>query len=154
MPITKLKSILREPQTKVLAIHCSDYRFIDGYHEFLSDTLGLDGNYDLIAVPGGPQSLTALEYLPKFSWASMKWFRFLIEAHSVKRLILFQHHDCAWYRTIPLHLHSSPEPRLRQEEDLGRVAAILRKNFPQLSIEGYYVGLDSDKHVTVERVDG
>ncbi len=154
MPITQLKSVLREPQTEVLAIHCSDYRFIDGYHEFLSDKLGLDGNYDLMAVPGGPQSLTTTEHLPKCSWASLEWFRFLVEAHPVKRLILIQHHDCAWYRTIPSHLHSSPEPRRRQEEDLARVRAVMQKEFPHLRIEAYYASLDSDKHITIERVDG
>jgi hypothetical protein len=96
--------------------------------------------------------LTVLEYLPKFSWASMKWFRFLAEAHSVKRLVLFQHQDCAWYRTIPHHLHASTVPRLRQEEDLRRVHAALAENFPHLSIESYYVGCDSSKHITVESV--
>ena len=153
MPTMQLASILREPETDVLAVHCSDYRFQDGYQEFLNDKLQLDGNYDLLAIPGGPQCLTLVEYLPKFSWSSLKWFRFLVDAHRVKRLILIQHQDCAWYRTVPLHLHSSPEPRLRQEEDLRRARAALAKERPQLSIELYYAGWDANKHITIESVN-
>jgi hypothetical protein len=153
IPSMQLLSTLREPETDVLAIHCSDYRFIPGYHEFLSNQLKLDGNYDLLAIPGGPQCLTLVEYLPKFSWSGLKWFRFLVDAHSVKRLILFQHQDCAWYRTIPLHLHTSQEPRERQEEDLMRAKAALGKERPSLSIELYYAGWDASKHITMEKVD-
>jgi hypothetical protein len=154
MPITQLASTLREPVTDVLAVHCSDYRFQAGYQEFLNNKLNLDGNYDLLAIPGGPQCLTLTEYLPKFSWSSLKWFRFLVDAHSVKRLILIQHQDCAWYRTMPLHLHSSPEPRLRQEEDLRRARAALAKERPQLGIELYYAGWDASNHITIESVNG
>lgn len=152
MPPMQLSSTLREPVTDVLAIHCSDYRFHAGYQEFLNNKLNLDGNYDLLAIPGGPQCLTLVEYLPKFSWSGLKWFRFLVDAHSVKRLILFQHQDCAWYRTIPLHLHSNPEPRLRQEEDLRRATTALLKERPHLSIELYYAGWDDTKHITIESV--
>jgi len=153
MPTMQLASTLREPETDVLAVHCSDYRFHAGYQEFLNKKLNLEGNYDLLAIPGGPQCLTLVEYLPKFSWSSLKWFRFLVDAHSVKRLILIQHQDCAWYRTVPLHLHSSPEPRLRQEEDLRRARAALAKERPQLGIELYYAGWDASKHITIESVN-
>ena len=154
MPTMQLSSTLRQPETDVMAVHCSDYRFQAGYQEFLNHKLALNGNYDLLVIPGGPQCLTLAEYLPKFSWAGWKWLRFLADAHSLKRLILIQHQDCRWYGTIPLHLHTSPEPRLRQEEDLRRARAILGKERPELSVELYYAGWDATQHITIESVTG
>jgi hypothetical protein len=154
MPTMQLSSTLRQPETDVMAVHCSDYRFQAGYQEFLNHKLALNGNYDLLVIPGGPQCLTLAEYLPKFSWAGWKWLRFLADAHSLKRLILFQHQDCRWYGTIPLHLHTSPELRLRQEEDLRRARAILSKERREISVELYYVGWDATQHITIESVTG
>src|ERR1039457_4231457 len=150
MPSTKLSSTLKEVMTETLAVHCSDYRFQAGYQEFLNNKLKLDGNYDLLVIPGGPQCLTLVEYLPKFSWSGWKWFRFLADAHDLRRLILIQHQDCQWYKSIPLHLHSSPQPRARQEEDLRRAQRALAKERPHLSIELYYAGWDANRHVTID----
>jgi hypothetical protein len=148
----QLSSALPKQGVEVLAIHCSDYRFQAGFYEFLNRQLKLDGNYDLLVLPGGPQCLTLVEYLPKFSWASWKWFRFLMDAHGLKRLILIQHRDCKWYKELPFHLHSSAEPRLRQEEDLRRARTALLKEHPELSVELYYAGCDSSEHITVDTV--
>ena len=145
MPSFQLSSTLHETDAEVLAIHCSDHRFQAGFYEFLNLKLNLDENYDLLVLPGGPQCLTLVEYLPKFSWAGWKWFRFLVDAHDLKRLILIQHQDCGWYKELPLHLHSSPEPRQRQEEDLRRARAALAKERPELSVELYYAGWDASR---------
>ena len=101
-------------------------------------------------LPGGPQCLTLVEYLPKFSWAGWKWFKFLVDAHDLKRLILIQHQDCGWYKELPSHLHSSKEPRTRQEEDLQRARAALAKERPELSVELYYAGWDAGQHITID----
>jgi len=147
-----LTSKIRRGETETLAIHCGDYRFQAAFQEFLNRDLNLDGNYDLLVIPGGPLSLTLFEYLPKFQWASWKWLRFFVEQHRVRRLILIQHQDCAFYRTMPLHLHASPEPRQRQEQDLRRVEEAMKRELPQLAIELYYAGWDSADHVTVESI--
>ncbi len=152
MPIMQLSSTLRGPNAEVLAVHCSDHRFQAGFYEFLNSKLNLEGNYDLLVLPGGPQCLTLAEYLPKFSWAGWKWFRFLVEAHDLTRLILIQHQDCGWYKELPHHLHSSAEPRQRQEEDLRRVRVALAKERPELSVELYYAGWDESQRITIERV--
>jgi len=101
-------------------------------------------------VPGGPQSLTLAEYLPKFSWASWRWFRFFVENHEIGRLILIQHQDCAWYKSLPLYLHSSPEPRQRQEEDLRRIRQVLRKDFPEVKTELYFARWDDGERIVVD----
>jgi len=145
-------SALNRPDTDVLVVHCSDHRFQAGLHEFLNQGLNLQDNYDLLAIPGGPQCLTLVEYLPKFSWASWKWFRFLVDAHSLGRMILIAHQDCGWYKTLPLPLHASAEPRERQEQDLRRVRQALKKDFPELTVELYYAGWDASDRITIETV--
>jgi hypothetical protein len=152
MPTSQLSSKLNRSETDVLVVHCSDHRFQGGFYEFLNLKLNLNENYDLLVLPGGPQCLTLVEYLPKFSWAGWKWFRFLVEAHDLKRLLLIQHQDCGWYKELPFHLHASAEPRLRQEEDLRRARHALAKDFPDLSVELYYAGWDSNDQITLDAV--
>lgn len=147
-----LASQVRRGETDTLVIHCGDYRFQSAFQEFLNGSLNLDGNYDLMVIPGGPLSLTLFEYLPKFQWASWRWLRFFVEQHKVRRLILIQHQDCAFYRTMPLHLHASPEPRQRQELDLRRVKDAMKKDLPQLAVELYYPGWDTADRVTIESI--
>jgi hypothetical protein len=144
-----LSSRIKREETSVLAIHCGDYRFQEAFHEFLNRSLNLKGNYDLMVIPGGPLSLTLFEYLPKFQWASWKWLRFFAEQHKIQRLILMQHQDCAFYRTMPLHLHSSPEPRQRQEQDLRRVKEVMKRDLPHLAVETYYAEWDATDRVTI-----
>ena len=143
-------SKLQSGEPKALVVHCGDHRFQAAFQEFLNRHLGLGFNYDLLVIPGGPQSLTLVEYLPKFSWASWRWFRFFIENHEIQRLILIQHQDCAWYKSLPLHLHSSPEPRGRQEEDLRKLAQAVRKEFPHLRAELYFAAWDGKENGNIE----
>jgi hypothetical protein len=152
MPTTQLTSTLHATDAEVLVIYCSDHRFQAGFNEFLNRQLNLQENYDLLVLPGGPQCLTLVEYMPKFSWAGWKWMRFLVDAHKLKRLILIQHQDCGWYKELPFHLHSSTDPRKRQEEDLRRARAALAKERPELAVELYYAGWDAGQHITVEMV--
>jgi hypothetical protein len=147
-----LNSKIRREETNVLAIHCGDYRFQEAFHEFLNCSLNLDGNYDLMVIPGGPLSLTLFEYLPKFQWAGWRWVRFFAEQHKIQHLILIQHQDCAFYRTMPPHLHSFVELRQRQEEDLRRVRETMRRDLPQLAVDGYYAGWDATDRVKVDLV--
>jgi hypothetical protein len=136
----------------VLVVHCGDYRFQGAFYEFLNRNLNLNENYDLIVIPGGPQSLSLVEYLPKFSWSSWKWFRFFVEKHGIRRLILIQHQDCAWYQTMPAHLHASSDLRERQEQDLGRITNALKKDFPDLSVELYYASWDAEDRITFDAI--
>jgi hypothetical protein len=78
----------------------------------------------------------------------------LVDAHDLKRLILIQHQDCSWYKELPFHLHSSTDPRQRQEEDLRRARAALAKERPELSVELYYAGFDASEHITLDEVPG
>jgi len=152
MPSYQASSTINRSDAEVLVMHCSDHRIQPAIREFLDHGLGLGENYDLLVIPGGPQCLTLVEYLPKFAWASGRWFRFLVENHELKRLIMIAHQDCGWYKNLPLHLHSSPEPRDRQEEDLRRARRWLIQEFPDLRTELFYAGWDASDRVTVTPV--
>jgi hypothetical protein len=152
MPTYLATSTVNRADAEVLVVHCSDHRFQAGIREFLDRGLHLGDNYDLLIIPGGPQCLTLVEYLPKFSWVGGKWFRYLVEKHELKRLILIAHQECGWYRSLPLHLHTSTTPRERQEEDLRRAHRALMKDFPELQVELYYAGWDGADHVSVESI--
>jgi hypothetical protein len=152
MPTYVASSTVNRADTEVLVVHCTDHRFQAGIREFLDRGLNLGENYDQLIIPGGPQCLTLVEYLPKFSWVGGKWFRYLVENHELRRLILIAHQDCGWYQSLPLHLHSSSNARERQEEDLRRAHRALMKDFSELSIELYYAGWDGHDHVTVESI--
>jgi len=139
----ELTSKIEHRATEVLAVHCSDHRFQGALREFLDQTLGLNANYDLLAVPGGPGCLAEEPYLPKFAWVSRKWFRFLIEAHSLARVILIAHQDCGWYKWLAEYEASegrTASARQRQERDLGRIRDFLAADFARLQIETYYAG--------------
>ncbi len=152
MPSYQLASKVNRADTDVLVVHCSDHRIQAGIREFLDQGLKLEENYDLLILPGGPQGLTLVEYLPKFAWASWRWFQYLLDHHELRRMILIAHQECGWYKELPLHLHASSEPRERQEQDLRRARNFLLKEFPTLSVELYYVGWDDNDRVTVEVV--
>lgn len=152
MPSYPSTSKVHHDGTDVLVVHCSDHRIQAGIYEFLNKGLNLEENYDLLVVPGGPQCLALVEYLPKFAWAGRRWLNFLKDAHELRRMILIAHQDCGWYKELPFHLHSSSEPRLRQEEDLRRVRQTLTQEFPELRVELYYAGWEGNDQVTVETV--
>jgi carbonic anhydrase-like protein len=151
-PAYHLRAKLNAKPASTLVVCCSDHRFQTGIQEFLSEGLRIE-NYDLLAIPGGPQCLTLVEYLPKFSWAGWRWTRFLLEAHELKRLILVAHQDCGWYRDLPLHLHDSPEPRNRQEQDLKRVEVTMAKELPHPNVEAYYATCDGSGSMSVQTLD-
>ncbi len=148
----RASSKINRADAEVLVVHCSDHRFQAGIREFLDRGLKLGENYDLLIIPGGPQCLTLVEYLPKFAWVGGKWFRYLVENHELKRMILIAHQDCGWYESLPLHLHSSAKPRDRQVEDLRRAYRSLMKEFPEIRVELYYAGWNIDDSIMVEPI--
>ena len=154
MPPFKSTHKLNSAHADTLVVHCSDHRFQAALSEFLNKSLDLKGNYDLLALPGGPQCLTLVEYMPKYAWALTKWVRFLIDAHELNRMVLITHQDCGWYKQLPFHLFGSSDPRQRQEDDLRRVRSAMAKDFPHLRVDLYFAGWDNSNQVTIDSVLG
>lgn len=148
----RCQSRVQNAATDALVIHCSDHRFQAGVREFLDEALGLRANYDSVVVPGGPQCLVELAALPKFSWASRKWSRTLIDLHRLKRLILIAHQDCGWYKWLAAWNPLSVPVRQKQEEDLRTAKRTAGQMARDLAVDLFYAGWDSEEVVTVETV--
>jgi len=136
----------------VVAVHCSDYRFQAGIREFLDEGLGLRANYDGLVVPGGPQCLVEVDTLPKFAWAARKWSRMLLQAHSLKRLVLIAHQDCGWYKWLEQWQPTRGAVRRKQEDDLRAASRAALQLLPGLSTDLFYAGWNDAGAVTFEAV--
>lgn len=136
-------------ESGVLVIHCSDPRYQIPFQDFLRNQLKLE-RYALLAVPGGPQFLTLVEYLPKFSWAGWRWVKFLVDVSNSERVILMAHEDCRWYQDTRF----GPAPanlRGKQIQDLREVCAALRERFGAARTELYYARMEKE-HAVIEAV--
>lgn len=120
----------------VFVVHCSSAMYQPYFQDFLRDQLRLK-HYGLLALPGGVQSLTLEEHLPKFAWAAWRHIKFLVDLDAPSRIILIGHDDCRWYHRGPIAHFIGPE-RARQESDLKKVAASWKERFPGAAIEMYY----------------
>ena len=134
-------------QPDTLVIHCSDPKYQAHFQEFLHKGLGLD-RYELIAVPGGPQFLTLVDYLPKFSWAGWRWVKFLVDVAKPVRAVLIAHENCRWYRDMRFGL-GPEEQRVRPGRDLEKVRQSFRERFPGIEVECYHARLEKE-HVVFE----
>lgn len=143
---------LNRAEADTLVVHCGDYRFQLALYDFLNHTLNL-ASYDLMVVPGGPLGLTFGEPFPKFGWASWRWMRFFVEQHKLTRLVLIQHQDCGFYKSMAEHLNFATEQlRERQEQDLRRVREGMSRELPHLAVDLYYAGWDSSDRIVIEPV--
>jgi len=134
----------------VVVIHCSDPRYQPHFQDFVRKNLGIS-NYALIAVPGGAQFLTLVDYLPKFSWVGWRWVKFVVDLTKPRRIILIGHDDCRWY----LDLRFSHDPaRLREKvtADLQRAGAGITERFSGAAVERYWARLEADDSVSFEPV--
>ena len=122
----------------VVVIHCSDPRYQPHFQHFLRHGLKLD-RYSLIAVPGGPQCFTFATYLPKFSWASMRWMKFLVDLTRPARIVLIAHDDCRWY--LDNQFADASHARGRQLDDLRQARAALAERFGPIPVDFYYATL-------------
>jgi hypothetical protein len=134
-----------EPQAEaagVIAIHCSDPRYQPHFQDFLRRGLAIP-HYALIAVPGGAQLLTLVDYLPKFSWVGWRWMKFMVDLTKPRRIILIGHADCRWY--LDMRFGSAPA-RLREKitADLKRAASAIHGRAPGAAVELYWAQLDGN----------
>jgi hypothetical protein len=147
--VYRSKAPLTNIEPEALVVYCSAARYQQHFAEFLVDGLNLE-NYSLIAVPGGIQVLTMLEYLPKFAWAGWRWTKFLIDADHPPRLVLIGHEACRWYKHLLGHLGLATTESITN--DLGRARHTLAERFPKVKVEVYYARTDPQGHIVFESV--
>jgi hypothetical protein len=128
------------PESGVIVVHCSDPRYQWHFHEFLRNGLGVR-EYGLVAVPGGPQLLARMEFLPKFAWSGWRWLKFLVDLTRPQRVILINHEDCRWYFSL-LQAKDPESVRERQMADLRTIQREFNERF-KVSIDAYYARIDN-----------
>src|SRR6476646_7902867 len=117
------------------AIYCSDGRMGEHFDDFLQNGLKLP-RYDRLALPGGPAALAEHPETKLEHDAVADELKFLIEVHGLKRVVLIQHQNCAFY-TGRLNL-SGFQVESRQREDLAAAAAFVRKITGVEKIDAYF----------------
>lgn len=141
------KSKLTDVPPEALVMYCSAARYQQHFEEFLVEGLKLE-NYSLIAIPGGVQVLTLLEYLPKFAWSGWRWTKFLVDADHPPRIVLIGHEECRWYKHLFPAAPGASHPRITN--DLRRAKQALAERFPQVRVDLYYARIDPEGHVLFE----
>jgi hypothetical protein len=118
----------------VLAVYCSDGRFIGAYDRFITEQLG-EPRFDRYVVPGGAAWLVlAGDTFREYDIARDR-ISFLVELHRIRRIILIAHEDCGAYATRGL----MPERTYHQQvEDLITAHQTLAAWFPGATAEAYY----------------
>ncbi|MFO0827892.1 MAG: carbonic anhydrase [Phycisphaerales bacterium] len=122
-----------------VAIYCSDGRYGEQFDEFLHRALGLP-RYDRLAIPGGAAALAGHLESMREEDALREQLRFLIESHSLDRVVLVAHANCGFYLK-KLHIASS-QLRARQEADLAAAAAAVRTIAPRVAVDAYFADLE------------
>src|SRR5215212_8937670 len=117
------------------AIYCSDGRMGEHFDDFLMNGLKLP-RYDRLALPGGPAALaehaeTKLEHA-----AVADELRFLVDVHGLKRVVLIQHQNCAFY-TDRLNLPGFKAEQ-QQRDDMLRAAEFVRELTKVEQVEAYF----------------
>jgi hypothetical protein len=126
----------------VLVVHCSDPRYQPHFQSFLREGQGVP-RYALLAIPGGVQALTLVEYLPKFAWSGWRWMKFLTNLTRPRRVVLIAHEDCRWY--LDNRFAEGANARGRQVDDLRRVRMAFRERFGDVEVALYYATLEKGR---------
>ena len=62
----------------LVAVHCCDHRFQNGFRDFLKEGLKSE-SYALLAIPGGPHFITMESVMPKFTKIGLQSLTFLVK---------------------------------------------------------------------------
>ena len=126
------------------AVYCSDGRYGEHFDDFLINGLSLN-QVDRVALPGGPACLLDPEQTAPF-----ENLLFLIEAHELQRVVLIQHHGCAFYTHCRgMELDDLPPA---QNKDMAQAKQAILERAPHVTVEMFYAHLDNDR-VRFEVVD-
>ena len=127
---------------QAVAVYCSDGRFGEQVDDLLQNALQLPG-YDRLALPGGGACLAHHFSTYREEEAALSQLRFLVEAHSLQRVVLIAHEDCAFY-TERLHV-SQLQLETRQREDLEKAVSRVRGLAHGLTVVAYFARKQGDR---------
>ncbi len=152
-----------EAQPRVIVVHCSDPRFQSAFDRFIEKELGLKkGEFVPFVVGGGAGVLAHPEKLPKeFKFMKERFELFRQNYPSIKRIVLINHEDCAYYKTLKQRvlgvLGQHAQFLLQQpRDDMLLIEKIFNRFLPHLgySLELYYAKFTDEtcSQVVFERI--
>jgi hypothetical protein len=142
--VYRTKSRRRTAANEAVVIHCSDHRFQGAFHEFLTEGLNLR-TYALLAIPGGGHFASAEMYMPKFVKVGMQNLGFLVKRTGARRLVIFGHDDCLFFKEQLEFLYADGELDQKQFANLVKARSVFRERFPKVGVEIYFAdGLGED----------
>ncbi|MDR4506801.1 MAG: hypothetical protein MRJ65_00960 [Candidatus Brocadiaceae bacterium] len=115
-----------------LVINCIDYRFAFANQEFITETLGLKGNYDHISIPGGIYNLIQ----PATQEIVLSKFTNSINFRLIKHVIMISHKDCGGYGGSAAFGSETAEQEYLSS-DLRKARTLLLAKYPTLKIDLY-----------------
>ena len=139
--------VMPEAAPQAIIVYCSTPRFQRAFDQFIEKELGLaKGEFIPVVVAGGAGVLAHPERLPKEFKFMRDRFELLRRNYtSVKRVVLINHEDCAYYKMLTermpgfLRPHANG-PNQQSREDMELIGAIFRRLLAHLDlqVELYY----------------
>jgi hypothetical protein len=148
---------LPQVSPEAIVLYCSDPRFQTAFEPFVENGLGLaKGRYVPFVMAGGAGVLANPERRPKeFKFLRDRFELFHEHFASLRRLILINHEDCAYYRMLAqevpgLQGHGSGSPHWPRD-DLPPIARTVHRLLGHLGwdIELYYARFAAADHSQV-----
>ena len=130
-----------------LVVDCSDPRFPEARHEFLTKECNIS-HYDPLFIPGGPVTSTLAN---AFCYVDQERIRMLHGLHNFKRVIGIVHFDCGYYK----HSHKGAEHSDlygHQITDATNFRDIITTLAPGAKVEVYHVGPNPDNMIEYIRI--
>lgn len=135
--------LIDKASADTLVVYCSDPRFRAAFSQFVHEKLGVE-NPILVIVPGGVHDLV-MEGRKDAAYHLKDRLGFMLQISGARRLILFDHHDCLWYKRWTGETHDE-----ESERAFNTAAAELGREHPGVQIE-CYVALLGDGHIRFRR---
>ena len=118
---------------------CFDYRVNRVVRKFLKKQ-GIE-KMDMIVVAGGAKTLAS----PRNDFEQdfiLEQVRMSIRLHQTKRVLVMSHSDCATYGGLAHFKGDRDAEAEHHRSELHRAAQLLTQNFPDISVEPYFVKFD------------
>jgi carbonic anhydrase len=118
---------------------CFDHRISTTVRKFLRKQ-GVD-RPDIIAVAGGAKTLASPrnDFEPQFI---LDQIRMSIRLHRTKRILVMSHSDCGAYGGLAHFKGDRDAEAAHHRDELLRAGELLVNNFPDTSVEPYFVKFD------------
>ena len=123
---------------EAVVLHCIDFRFRNMLNEYLQKRF--PEGYDLVSVAGSAKRLVADS--PENNFV-VDQIRVSNKLHEPKTIVLIQHEDCGAYGGSKAFVNFEEELNT-QKSELEKAELILKKEFPQISIEKYLARLSGE----------